>query len=1138
MTLADQFARTRIEKDLDATLVVEAAAGTGKTTALVSRIVAVVAAGHHGATLRTLIAVTFTEKAAGEMKLRLREALEEARADARPESPEHSRLEHALAELEVARTTTIHALCADLLREHPLAAGVDPLFEVATEPEARALLDLAFGGWFAQTLRAPPEGIRRLLRRRARRRDQLAPRELLRRAAWQLIEHRDFDAPWRRDPFERDAELDALILPLRELGALAALGADEDYLKKNLAEILRFVQDLDHREAVANRDHDGLEAALSDLARDRSWKHVGRGRNYAPNVPRSDVTARRDAVKLQLDGLLARSDADLAACLHRELLPLVGAYEEAKARTGKLDFFDLLMRLRELLRRDRAVRVDLQARFTHLFVDEFQDTDPLQADILRLLAASNPDVADPDRAVPVPGKLFIVGDPKQSIYRFRRADVALYEWVKRGLLAVGAELLDLTTSFRAAPVVQQAINSAFEPLMGEGTATQARYVPLTKFREPVPSQPSLIALPVPRPYAPWGKLSPQQIDESYPDAVGAFIDFLIRNSGWKVTDPTTKTQVPIQAQHVCILFKRFRGWQGADVTLRYTRALESRRIPHVLVGGRSFHTREEVLALRNALTAIEWPDDELAIYATLRGPLFALSDDALLTFRTALKRLRPARPAEREALPPAAKEVADALAILKTLHYGRNRRPIGDTVSQLLEATRAHAAIAFWTAGDQALANLAQLTDLARRFEASGGRSFRAFVETLHLDADGGEAPEAPIVEEGSEGVRVMTVHGAKGLEFPVVILADPTAPHSRKNPTHWVDPVHKLWAEPLAWCSPIELLDHRDEVLRRDREESIRLTYVAATRARDLLVVPVVGDERVEGWVDVLHPVLYPKLTDQRTPLAAVGCPAFSNESVIDRPEEARYATSVAPGLHRPEVGTHEVVWWDPRALELDKVDTTGLQQDEVLREDEGGRNAAAGLMGYRQWSAQRSQTLAHGAVASIAVRAVSGVEGEAPEPIGDEQTDAAKTGRPGGRRFGALVHSSLAAVPLDAKAADISRIVSAYARELGSGGPEITAATQAVASALRHPLLVRAAKSAQVRRECPVALKLDSGVLAEGVVDLAFVESDCWVVVDFKTDAELGKNRAAYEAQVSIYARAIARATGKSAKGVLLRV
>jgi ATP-dependent exoDNAse (exonuclease V) beta subunit len=336
----------------------------------------------------------------------------------------------------------------------------------------------------------------------------------------------------------------------------------------------------------------------------------------------------------------------------------------------------------------------------------------------------------------------------------------------------------------------------------------------------------------------------------------------VRDSGWTVGEGGKA--VPIRPRHIAILFRRFCNF-GADITRTYVRALEARRIPHVLVGGRSFHDREEVIALRNVLTAIEWPDDELRVFATLHGPFFALGDEALLAFRQnadgdgtfKTRHLNPAQAIDRAALNPAAIEVADALELLRRLHVGRNHRPIAQTITMLLEAVRAHAGIALWPNSEQALANCQRLIDMARHFERSAS-SFRAFVEKVEADAERGEADEAPIVEEGAEGVRVMTVHKAKGLEFPVVILADPTCKTAWDVPSRHIDPDRRLWLEPLCGAAPVELLEASDEELRRDRAEAIRIAYVAATRARDLLVVPACGDQPIEGWVEVLDPVLY----------------------------------------------------------------------------------------------------------------------------------------------------------------------------------------------------------------------------------------------------------------------------------------
>ena len=207
----DSAARRRILSDFHTTLFVEAAAGTGKTTVLVGRIVALVREGV--STLDRIVAVTFTEKAAGEMKLRLRSEIERARQDAAAE--ERKRLERALSELELARVGTIHAFCGDLLRERPVEAGIDPLFEVAAEDEAEGLGDRAFESWFQAALADPPEGVRRILRRRSKGQQ---PREMLRGALGSLVEHRDFPALWRRDAFDRKGAIDAIMEQLIESG--------------------------------------------------------------------------------------------------------------------------------------------------------------------------------------------------------------------------------------------------------------------------------------------------------------------------------------------------------------------------------------------------------------------------------------------------------------------------------------------------------------------------------------------------------------------------------------------------------------------------------------------------------------------------------------------------------------------------------------------------------------------------------------------------------------------------------------------------------------------------------------------------------------------------------------------------------
>jgi len=1142
--LYDEEARRRIREDLDRTFVVEAAAGTGKTTALVSRVVALVRTGR--AELQSIVAVTFTEAAAGEMKLRLRGALEKERTRTADES-ERARLDHALAQLEEARIGTIHSLCVDLLRERPVEAGVDPLFQVAAEDDARRLYDQAFDLWFQRSLEAPPPGVRRILRRRRRGRDAMSPREDLRSAGFQLLEHRDFATPWRRDALDRDREIDRILGEIEAVGPLAdAADKKDDWLRPVFVRMQTFIRELARREAVRDRDYDALEAELCDLAsnRHKDWRWKGGGQWYTRGkTTRAEALERKDRLKNELEGFAQRTSADLAALLHDELAPLVDAYESLKTRAGKLDFLDLLLRARDLVRGHPAVRRELQARFTHIFVDEFQDTDPLQAELLLLLCCGDAEHADWMTVVPRPGKLFLVGDPKQSIYRFRRADVALYEQIKRRLVAHGAEVLHLVTSFRGAPTIQNAVNAAFSLAMQPNEAgTQAEYVALRPSRTDAEGRPSLIALPVPRPYSPWGKVTGYSIDASFPDAVGAFVDWLVRESGWHVTERENPNEwVPVAPRHVCLLFKRFQAFTS-DVTRPYVRALEARGVPHVLIGGRSFHHREEIAALRAALTAIEWPDDDLSVFATLRGPFFALGDDALLAFsaaRPGSSAFHPLRPTDCE-LSELTQPVADALQILAQLHRSRNRRPIADTIGRLLEATRAHAGIAIWPSGEQALANVLRLVDMARRFEASGATSFRAFVEWLEEAAERGAAGEAPVVEEGTDGVRMMTVHKAKGLEFPVVILVDPTAPAVRNEPTHHVDHAQRLWVERVAGCSPIELLENRDQVLRREAEESIRLTYVAATRARDLLVVPVVGDERQEGWLDVLAPAVHPHPSERDHATPAPGCPPFGRDSVYERPPECprTLEDSIAPGAHRAESGAHEVVWWDPHALKLDREVDVGLRQQAILVADESAPTIDPTARDHAAWQERRAQTVARGAVPTTRTASATNFDAPLAGEVTLERVEGDRAAHPRGKRFGALVHAILATVPLGA-AADLATLATTHARLVGASPEEVAAAVVRVQRSLEHPLMQRAARAAACRREASVVVRIDDGTIVDGVIDLTFREADEWVVVDFKTDAELeGEALARYQNQVRLYMSAISRATGARTQGTLLSV
>ncbi len=1161
---ADEADREVVRADVASTVVVEAAAGTGKTTELVARIVATLTAG---VDVGRIAVVTFTEKAAGEVKLRLRAELERARLAATAGEPGARALQDAVLRLEEARIGTIHAFCADLLRERPIEAGIDPAFDGLAEDEAEDLFAIAFDAWFEHAIDPPSPALRRALRRRGGE----GPVAALRAAARDLARHADLDAPWTRATWDRASAVESVVDAAREVvGCLPA--CTSTVLHDHVAPVRELVGVAD----VTPGAIDDLEAAAVALARHpkllRDVPRAG-GRGVAPLL--DALTALHRAV----EAFTAASDAELAALLREELRGAVASYAAHKAERGALDFDDLLLRARDLLERSAPARAALQQRFDRLFVDEFQDTDAVQAAILLLLAGDDPAIADAHLVRPAPGKLFVVGDPKQSIYRFRRADLGTYFAVRDRLAASGARLVSLRSSFRAVPSIQRLVNAAFAPAMVEDReALQPGYVPLDGVgaSDPV-GQPAIVALPAPHPFGKRGGVTKTAVTACLPAAVAAFVAWLLHDSGWTVRDPEGDGRIPIEPRHVCLLFKNFQSFQG-DVTSPYAAALDARGVPVVLVGGKKLFDREETLALVAAASAIEWPGDLLEVWSTLRGSLFAIPDELLLVWRARYGTLDPRRP-PITAIPRDMEPVADALAILRGLHHGRRRRPPVETMERLLAAARAHVSLALRPAGEQALANVAAVLELARRQEKRGALSFRAFVAHLREEVARRRAPEPPILEEESEGVRMMTVHKAKGLEFPVVVLADPMPNAAPMAASRIVDPERGLYAFKIAGGAPLDVVAGSDRELARDRAESTRLAYVAATRARDLLVVPMVGDSPVfpaGGWLAPLQQAMVP--APHARPEPSPGCPAFGLDAVvrsIDVPGPSE--ESLTPGTYQLASGARITVW-DPNVLDLGHPRPRGLRGVDLVEERaDAPAVAAEGKAALAAFRVAHREAVARGAVPSevvVTATALSHPEETASEEArvdaGDRDAADGATpgapaqldpvlasvdpsrvtlesvvrepGRPRGHRFGDLVHQLLAIAAAGSAAPALDAEAAVRARTLGLDEATATAGARAARIALAHPLLVAAAEAAargECRRECPITQVLDGGRVLEGVVDLAFRQAGRWTVVDFKTDAFLDDDRKlAYARQVALYAQAITAATGEPCDGALLLV
>jgi ATP-dependent helicase/nuclease subunit A len=405
-------------------------------------------------------------------------------------------------------------------------------------------------------------------------------------------------------------------------------------------------------------------------------------------------------------------------------------------------------------------------------------------------------------------------------------------------------------------------------------------------------------------------------------------------------------------------------------------------------------------------------------------------------------------------------------------------------------------------------------------------------------------------------------------------------------RPDRLIDRERRACYMRLGRWTPIELATNEAIEIARDEAEGVRVAYVAATRARDLLVVPGVGDVPWEnGWTSPLNGAIYPEPSRRRTGSPAAGCPPFRKDSVFRRPDdEAATPMTVCPGQHAfapPGAEPYSVVWWDPHepGLILGVEPTPGIRREGLIMKDVPEAVVQDGLREYERWRTTREQTIAAGSTPSLGVRTATEWAASAPvedahadrsidkaamqpglfderspEPpppaanvagnaLEDHVTivDASGEMRPGGLRFGELVHGALAAIPLNADSETIDGLVEVQARIVSATVDEAAAARATVARVLAHELLVRARAAdarGACRRETPVTCTLDDGTLVEGIVDLAFEQDGAWTIIDYKTDRELASAEQVYRRQIALYASAISRATALPASAFLVRV
>jgi ATP-dependent helicase/nuclease subunit A len=1069
---ADQDVRDAIRDRIDESMCVEAGAGTGKTTVLVERIVRLLGSGR--ADVRHIAVITFTERAAAELAARVRERLELARDVASEGSPEQSRLTAALRDLSRAHMETIHAFASGLLRERPVEAGIDPGFRVLDDLPSQLEFEAAWSEWTLEQMAQspPPTALISALNLGL---DYAKVRE----AADLLQQHRDVLPLPELDARDGDVpgflrELDDACMRLEPLLMRIVNEEDGAYTQAlDVLEMRRLCRSLAGHE-------DSLHRAIAQAQSIRT-KGAGSGSqgNWRTQQDCRDVKALLGAYGEALAACGSQLKQAATARLLFWLQDFVRLYEERRKAAGVADFDDLLIWARNLVRDNAEVRAYFQHQFTHILVDEFQDTDPLQAELIVWLSDDHSGANDWRRARPRPGSLFVVGDPKQSIYRFRRADIAMYDDVKRDVF--GGEVQAITQNFRSAGPIIDWVNEMFGAMIVESPGVQPPYRGLhCDPRHPAERGDAVNIVRCVVPPASKSNATAGEVREAEANAVASIIRSAVDDGAWTLRDGRAAGY-----RDVAVLVP-----SRAEIE-RYEYALARAGVPYRHEGGRTFFVRQEVRELIALLRAIDDPADAVATVAALRSSAFGLSDEDLLLHRASggvLNYLRIRKDATGA--------VAGALHVLRGLAEKRHTHILPDIVRAVLDETRLVEVAMLQPQGEQSAANLLKLVDQARAFSAAGGGALRAFVRWLREHTS--RAPdetEATISEETDDVVRVLTVHASKGLEFPVVVFANMgtnRADRTRVIPDRARRTVHlRLGKNEDGFVTPDWEAALQAEQ-RHDIAEQQRLLYVAATRAEDRLVVPV--------FVASANPPQDPKSYNDQLRLAGVE----REPGLVDG------GAIAAPVAELP-------VW--RRAMDCAEpgdVATVAAARDAWLRKRDADIVAASRPLDVRTASALK------GALDEERATAGEGVwRGRATE-------------------FGTAVHALLERIDLS-RPEGAAGLATTVAAEYGLRAREREIA-EVARRAIASPVIARALASPRLLREVEFAAPLPAeagGGLAEGRIDLLFAEDGELVVADFKTDrvtaAGVDARAAEYRPQALIYAWAAAHATGMPVREVI---
>jgi ATP-dependent exoDNAse (exonuclease V) beta subunit len=914
--LVDEASRRRALTDLRSSLLVEAAAGTGKTSLMAGRVAMLLA---DGCEPRNVAAITFTELAASELSTRIRSYVHELLAGRIPRvfecaapgglsEPQKVNLQAAAQRLDELTTSTIHGFCQEVIRSYAIEAGLDPGSRVIDAPNADAMFDSAFSDWLIGRLSqatSSDDAVAVLSKD-----DPLHVADILKKLASLKRDH-----PTAKTlPAQADARPDIDFCEAvnefarwfartkgekKTASIVAGLETLSQYYKDCFARPLDFrrLWALGHPPRMSAMKARGFE--LAPYRCKGAWQEeYGNDEGGRLNGEAESCFANAESAYRRLLGHIANR---LVGPLSTALDEVLVAYSAKKRAAAVLDFDDLLLRAHDLVDRHESVRQALGRRFLHVFVDEFQDTDPVQAAFIFLLAAKERPARWQDARLR-PGALFLVGDPKQAIYRFRGADIAAYKLARSAMEAQASDaVLQVTANFRSQKEILEYVNACFAPVLSG--AEQPGYVALSHtIVERHHDLPCISKVAV--------ELPPSPRAHEQRDAEADLVaDICHRLIGAVEIVRSDGSRSALKPSDIALLAPtRTDLW-------RYERALEARGLSVASQAGKTLFLRQETQDVLTLLRVLADPLDTLAFGALMRGPLIGISDEELLDITEELQLPGSDQPhpptfnvmtSPEEVSHPLAREVLFALQDLR-------RRAVSTTPMLLLaeaaERLRVRVMLAsrYRNRSARALANLDALIEMARPYGVAG---LRNFVRDLQYDWENRTPRSEGRTDASEDAVEIVTIHSSKGLEWPVIIpvntatefLPPPQFLHRQSDNTlHWV----------LGGVTPVDLAHARAEEEQNGARERERMWYVACTRARDILILPHLTAAPARSWsriLDLDHARL-PQLNLEGLPEVAPAelPPTINAQTAESFAAEALCVQDASPGIGWKRPSDHD---------------------------------------------------------------------------------------------------------------------------------------------------------------------------------------------------------------------------------------